>query len=105
MKVAVPLGKSILPPLGITAAGLAVDAGNQKKIHGSGTATLLISNQEMKDIMQIVQALEDSDILLKGVTETIKNKTKEQKGRLLGTLVVPLGKILLENTNVKVLSK
>ena len=43
MKVAVPLGKSILPPLGITAAGLAVDAGNQKKIHGSGTATLLIS--------------------------------------------------------------
>ena len=51
MKVAVPLGKSILPPLGITAAGLAVDAGNQKKIHGSGTATLVISNQEMKDIM------------------------------------------------------
>ena len=91
MKVAVPLGKSILSPLGITAAALAVDAGIQKKIHGSGTATLLISNQEMKDIMQIVQALEDSDILLKGVTETIKNKTKKQKGRLLGTLVVPLG--------------
>ena len=51
MKVAVPLGKSILSPLGITAAALAVDAGIQKNIHGSGTATVVISNQEMKDIM------------------------------------------------------
>ena len=44
MKVAVPLAKNILTPLGITAAAAAIDAGIQKKIHGSGTATLIISN-------------------------------------------------------------
>ena len=77
MKVAVPLAKHILSPLGITAAGSAIDAGIQKKIHGSGTTTLIISNEEMNDIMQIVQALEDSNILLKGVTKTIKNETEE----------------------------
>ena len=49
------------------------------KIHGSGTTTLIIWNEEMNDIMKIVQALEDSNILLKGVTKTIKNETKEQK--------------------------
>ena len=65
-----------------------------KKIHGSGTTTLIISNEEMNDIMKIVQALEDSNILLKGVTKTIKNEGKEQKGgflsMLLGTLVTSL---------------
>ena len=76
MKVAVPLAKNILAPLGITAAASAIDAGIQKKKkHGSGTATLIISNERMNDIMKI----EDSNILLKGITETIKNKTKEQK--------------------------
>ena len=76
MKIAVPLAKNILAPLGITAAASAIDAGIQKKIHGSGTTTLIISNEEMNDIMKIVQALEDSNILLKGVTKTIKNETK-----------------------------
>ena len=79
MKVAIPLAKNILAPLGITAAASAIDAGIQKKIHGSGTTTLIISNKEMNDIMKIVQALEDSNILLKRVTKTIKNKTKEKK--------------------------
>ena len=73
MKVAIPLAKNILPPLGITAAS-AIDAGIQKKAHGSGTATLIISNEEMNEIMKIVQVLEDSNILLKGVTKTIKMK-------------------------------
>ena len=77
MKVAIPLAKNILPPLGITTAASAIDAGIQKKTHGSGTATLIISNEEMNDIMKIVQALEDSNILLKGVTKTIKNETKQ----------------------------
>ena len=49
----------------------------KKKIHGSGATTLIISNEEINDIMKIVQALEDSNILLKGVTNTIKNETKE----------------------------
>ena len=82
MKVAVPLAKNILAPLGITAAASAIDAGITKKIHGSGTATLVISNEEMNDVMKFVQSLEDSNILLKGVTKTIKNETKKQKGIL-----------------------
>ena len=97
MKVAVLLVKNILAPLGITAAASAIDAGIQKKIHGSGTTTLIISNEEMNDIMKIVQALEDSNILLKGVTKTIKNETKEQKGGFLSMLLGTLGASLLGN--------
>ena len=76
MKVAVPLAKNILGLLGITADASAIDGGIDKKIHGSRTTTLIISNKDMIEIMKIVQALEDSNILLKGVTETIKNETK-----------------------------
>ena len=74
-----PLAKSVLIPLGLTAAASAADAGIHKKILGSGSTTLTISNEEMNDIMKIVQALEDSNILLKRVTKTIKNETKGQK--------------------------
>ena len=94
MKIAVPLAKNILSPLGITDAALAIDSGIQKKIHCSGTTTLIISNKEKNDIMKIVQALEDSNILLTGITKTIGNEIKEQKGRfleiLLGTAVASL---------------
>ena len=68
-----------------------------KKIHGSGATTLIISNEEMDDIIKIVQALEDSNILLKVVTETIKNETKEQKGGFLSMLLGTLGASLLGN--------
>ena len=85
----------LMGPLGITATASAIDAGIQKKIHGSGTTTLIISNEEMNDIMKIVQALEDSNILLKGVTKTIKNETKEQKGGFLSMLLGTLGASLL----------
>ena len=51
----------------------------KKKIHGSGTTTLIISNKEMNDIMKIAQALEDSNILLKGVSKTIKNEQRNKK--------------------------
>ena len=64
---------------------------------GSGTTTLTISNEEMYDIIKIIQALEDSDILLKGVTKTIKNDTKEQKGGFLSMLLDTLGASLLGN--------
>ena len=97
MKVAIPLAKNVLAPLGITAAASAIDAGIQKKIHGSGTTTLIISNEEMNDIMKIVQALEDSNILLKGVTKTIKNDTKEQKGKFLSILLGTLDASLFGN--------
>ena len=49
-------------------------------MHGSGTTTLIISNEEMNDIIKIIQALEYSNIWLKGVTKIVKNETKEQKG-------------------------
>ena len=78
MKVAIPLAKNVLAPLGITAAASVIDAGIQKKIHGSGTTTLIISNEEMNGIMKIAQALEDSNILLKGFTKAIKNETKDK---------------------------
>ena len=72
----------------------AIDAGIEKKIHDSGATTLIIPNEEMNDIMKIVQALEDSNILLK-VTKTIKNETKEQKGGFLSMLLDTLGASLL----------
>ena len=97
MKVAVPLAKNTLAPLGKTAAASAIDAGIQNKMHSSGTITVIISNKEMSDIMKVVQALEDSNILLKGVTATIKSKTKEQKGEFLSMLLGILGAILLGN--------
>ena len=97
MKVAIPLAKNVLTPLGITAAASATDAAIQKKIRGSGTTTLSISSEEMSDIMKIVQALEDSNILLNGVTKTIKNEKKEQKGGFLSMLLGTLGASLSRN--------
>ena len=106
MKVAIPLAKNVLAPLGITAATSAIDAGIQKKIHDSGTTALIISNKKMNYIMKVVQSLEDSNILLKGVSKTIKNETKEQKGgfliMLLGTLRASLlGNILVAKAKVR----
>ena len=98
MKVAVPSAKNILAPLGITAAASAIDAGIQKKIHGSGTTTLIIANKKrMNDIIEIVQVLKDSNVLMKGVTKTIKNKIKKQKGGFLSMLLGTLGASLLGN--------
>ena len=91
------MAKNILAPLGIAAAALAIDAGIQKKIHGSGKTTLIISNEEMNDIMKIVLALEDSNISLKGVTKAMKNETKEQKEGFLSMLLGTLGASLLGN--------
>ena len=92
-----PLAKSVLIPLGLTAAASAADAEIHKKILGSGKTTLIISNDEMEDIMKIVNSLEDSGILLKGVSETVQNEVKEQKGEFLGMLLGTLGASLLEN--------
>ena len=97
MKIANYLAKNVLAPLGITAAASAFDAGIQKKVHGSETTTLIISNEEMNDIMNILQALEDSNILLKGITKTIKNETKRQKGGFLSMFLGTLRASLLGN--------
>ena len=89
------MAKNILTPLGIKAAASAIDARIQKKIHGSRTTALIISNEGMNGIMKIVQALQDSNSLLKGVTKTIKNEIKEQKGPFLSKLLGTLGASLL----------
>ena len=72
-----PLAKSVLIPLGLTAAASAADAGIHKKILGSGNMTaLIISNDQIEDIIKIVKSLEDSGLLLEGVTETVQNEEK-----------------------------
>ena len=88
------LAKSVLIPLRLTAAASAADAGIHKKILGSGhnnNITLIISNDEINDIIKIVKSLEDSGLLLKGVTETVQNEVKEQKGGFLSMLLGTLG--------------
>ena len=102
MKVALPLAKNVLAPLGLTTAMSAIDGSIQKKIHGSGATKgagvkLIIEQEDMKDIMKIIKALENSGILLKGVSKTIKNETKEQRGGFLSMLLGTLGAGLLGN--------
>ena len=93
-----PLAKSVLIPLGLTAAASAADAGIHKKILGScNNITLIISNDEINDIIKVVKSLEDSGLLLKGVTETVQNGVKEQKGEFLSMLLGTLGASLLGN--------
>ena len=92
-----PLAKSVLISLGLTAAASATDAAIHKKMFGSRTTTLIISNEEMNDIMKIVKSLEESDLLKKSVSKTIENKAKEQKGRFLGMLLDSLGASVLAN--------
>ena len=96
------LAKSVLIPLGLTATASAADASIHKKILGSGhkTTTLIISNNEMEDIMKTVKYLEDSGLLLKGVSETIGNEVKEQKGGFRSRLLGTPGASLLGNTLV-----
>ena len=90
-----PLAKSVLIPLGLTAAASAADARIHKKILGSGNATLIVSNEEMEDIIKIVKSPEDSGLLIKGVSETTQNDTNEQKGGFLSILGASLlGNIL-----------
>ena len=96
MKVAMPLAKNVLAPLGLTAAMSATDGSIQKKIHGSGVK-LIIEQEDINDIMKIIKALENSGILLKGVSKTIKNETKEQRGGFLSMLLGTLGASLLGN--------
>ena len=96
MKVAMSLAENVLAPLGLTAVMSAIDGSIQKKIHGSGV-TLIIEQENMNDIMKIIKALENSGILLKGVSKTIENETKEQRDGFLGMLLGTLGASLLGN--------
>ena len=96
MKVAMPLAKNVLAPLRLTAAMSAIDGSIQKKTHGSGVK-LIIEQEDMNNIMKIIEALENSGILLKEVIKTIENETKEQRGGFLGMPLGTLGASLLGN--------
>ena len=91
------LAKSVLLPLELSVGMSAADAAIQKKIHGSGSTALITSNEEMEDIMKIVKSLEESGLLIKGIFEIIKNKTKEQKRELLWMLLGILAASLLRS--------
>ena len=106
LKTGLPLGKNVITPLaksalihlGLTAAAAsAVDAAIHKKILGSGNTTLIISNKDIEDLIKIVKSLEDSGLLLKGVTELVQNEVKQQKGGFLSMLLGTLGASLLGN--------
>ena len=90
----------------MTAAASAADAGIQKKILGSGhnNTTLIISNDEMDDILKIVKSPKDSGVLLKGVSEAIQHGAKEQRGGFLSMLLGTLGASLLGDILSKGLS-
>ena len=95
------LAKSALVPLGLTAATSAKDVAIHKKMFESGATTLIISNEEMNDIMKIVKSLEESGLLIKGVSETIKNEAKEQKRAFLSMLLGSLGASLVGNLSTR----
>ena len=108
--VPISLAQSILIALGLTTAASATDTAIQKKIFGSRVAALIISNKEMNHIMKIVKSLEELGLLIKGISETIKNDAKKQKsgflGKLLGTHEASLlgsmlpGKVVIKRGNV-----
>ena len=95
IKPAISLGKNILAPLRLSAAMSATDAAINKKIHWYGTKTIKFSNKDLDDMTKIVKALEDSDVLMKRITKTLKNGIKRGGTlplipMLLGTLGVSL---------------
>ena len=98
LKTGLPLKGNLFKPLGLTAAATATDAAIQKRIYGSGTTTLISLNEEMEDILKTVNSHEESGLLIKGISETIKNeRTKEQKKEFLGMLLGILAASILRN--------
>ena len=102
MKVVMPLAKNVFVPLGLTAAMSVIDGNIQKNMRGHGATKgagikLIIEQEDMNDIMKIIEALENSGILLKRVKKTIENETKEQRGGFLSMLLGTLGASLLGN--------
>ena len=92
-----PLAKSLLIPLSLAASASATNAAIHKKIFGSGVTTLKISNKEMNEFMKIVNSLEESGLLIKRVSQTIKNEGKKIIEGFLGILLDTLGASLLNN--------
>ena len=91
------LAKGFLVQLRLLTAVLATDAAIQNNIFGSSTTALVLSNEDLNDIVAIVKSLEERSLFIKGVSEIIKNEAKEQKGQFLGILLVTLSASLLGN--------
>ena len=93
-----PLAKSVLIPLGLTAAASATDAAIQEKNFGSGmTDDINNFEKRMNGIMKIIKSLEESVLLIKEVRKTSKNEARKQRGGFLGMLFCTLGTSLLGN--------
>ena len=92
-----PLPKSVLIPLGLMTATSATDAAIHKKMARSCLTTIIVSDEEMNDIMKIFKSLEVFVLLINEVSETIKNEPKEQREGFLGMLLGTLGTSLLGN--------
>ena len=99
--VLTPLARSFLVPLGLSAGTSAADVVIQKKIYGSGTTVSIILNEETEDIMKIVKSFKESGLLVKEISETIKNETKDQDGGFLPMLFGTLGSALTGNRVIK----
>ena len=107
LKTGLSLLKLVIKPLGLlglTAASSGIDAGVQKKIYGGGSKTLVISNNDIQDVLKIVKSLQDSGLLRKGVTKTIHNGIYEQKGGFLLMFLGTLGASLVCDLLIKNLS-
>ena len=96
--VLAPVAKNVLLPFGLSAGMSAAGAAIQMKIYGSATAASVISNEEMEDIRKIVKSFKESGLLVKGISETINNEKKEQKGGFLPMLLGALAASLLGST-------
>ena len=97
IKPTISIRKNILAPLGLSAAMSATDAAFQKNMYRSGNKTLIISNNDLNDLIKIATALEEHDIFLKGTGRAIKNNAKKQEGGFLSMLLGALGASLLGN--------
>ena len=99
-----PLTKSVSIPLKLAQAASTTDSAIQKNIFGSGMTTMIISNEEINDIMKIIKSLKQAGLLKKRVSNTDENKTKAQKDAILemslGTLSVTLLRSLLTSKRV-----
>ena len=97
IKPAISLGKNLLAPLGLSAAMSATDAAIQKKkMYGLGTKTIQFSNKDLDDVTKIVKALEDSDVLMKGITKTLKNDIKRRCLSFNTNVIWYFGRILID---------
>ena len=95
LETGLPSTKNLLKPLPTSVLSVSRRCSYSKEICGSGTTTLIITNEEIKDIMEIVEYLKEFGLLIKSVRETIKNEVKEQKGRFLSMFSGTLGASLL----------